>query len=556
MTRFRRPAWFTTILGLSLAVAGPCVGQCPVDSTVQGRHLMYAFDPTVTDTTTVLHVTVSFLGNSTGTDELEVPSHWAGQTMAAMTNLRPISRDAAISEGPTADTRRLRYPPNQPVVIAYDLRKDWAGPLVAPMQFHPVIMPTYLEINGDNGLVFPKLDDDASVVTVDFDWQRLPPSWALATSFGTGAGAAGRCQSYSGVWRGVHDALFAAGDFRIHQFLIGRRSAVLAVRGQWTFTDEDAITDIQRVVGIVRDFWHDDAFPYFLVTLKPYDRDGTSDGSAFTNAFWLYMPPTAAFTTQLTQLSHEAFHAWDPRKMGTLTEAADSLIGWFHEGCTQYYAYLLVYRAHLMSLATYVDDVNRDLRDFPSSSSPYVRGRVIALWLDGQIREESHGSRSLDDVMFDMVRGADAPLTQARILETAGRYLSAASRAELARMVQPASREPTSFANALVPCVRVTIDSLPTFDIGFDVATSRAAKLVSGVVRSGAAYQAGLRDGQTITGISVYNGQPDKLAKITVLADTGRITVSYYPLGKAIRVPQLHVDETAYGSNPEACHTH
>lgn len=35
-----------------------------------------------------------------------------------------------------------------------------------------------------------------------------------------------------------------------------------------------------------REFWHDDNFPYFLVTLKPFDNDsGQGDGSAFTNAF-------------------------------------------------------------------------------------------------------------------------------------------------------------------------------------------------------------------------------------------------------------------------------
>ena len=111
-----------------------------------------------------------------------------------------------------------------------------------------------------------------SQVTVNFEFQKLPQAWSVATSFAASDNFVDRCQSYSGTWLHVLDALFAAGDFRIRRFRIGERPAVLAVRGQWMFSDEQAIADIQRTVSVVRDFWHDDNFPYFLVTLKPYDR--------------------------------------------------------------------------------------------------------------------------------------------------------------------------------------------------------------------------------------------------------------------------------------------
>ena len=134
---------------------------------------------------------------------------------------------------------------------------------------------------------------------------------------GTSDHGTDRCQSHTGPWTDAHDALFAAGDFRIHNFQIGKRAAVLAVRGVWTFTDDEAIADLQRVVSIVRDFWHDDRFPYFLVTLKAFDQDqGSSDGTALTNAFWLYLSRKDPFSAQLTTLAHETFHAWNPRKMG------------------------------------------------------------------------------------------------------------------------------------------------------------------------------------------------------------------------------------------------
>jgi hypothetical protein len=128
------------------------------------------------------------------------------------------------------------------------------------------------------GLEFPELIDAASdrKQIVRCGIPRCSAVSRLAT----------RCQSYSGPWSGVRQALFAAGEFRIHRFQVGARPAVLAIRGEWTFSDDEAITDIQKAVGIVREFWHDDNFPYFLVTLKPFDNDsGQGDGSAFTNAF-------------------------------------------------------------------------------------------------------------------------------------------------------------------------------------------------------------------------------------------------------------------------------
>jgi predicted metalloprotease with PDZ domain len=482
----------------------------------------------------VLHVTLQFPGGPEGVEPVELPAHWAGETLHGVTNLRALSADTSVSAG-----HIVRHPPNQPVVLAYDVVKDWTGPFRHPMQFHGVLMPEYLEINGDNALVHPKLTGQ-TMVTVNFDWQRLPKSWALATSFGTSAGPDDRCQSYSGPWRAVEDALFTAGDFRIHRFQIGRRPAVLAIRGQWTFTDDEVIADIQKVVGIVRDFFHDDNFPYFLVTLKPYDTDrGSSDGSGFTNAFWLYMSRLDPFSTQLTQLSHEAFHAWNPRRMG-VPDGDEKSTDWFHEGFTRYYADLLVYRAGLLPLTTYVENTNRDLHDYPTSTSAYVRGRVFALWLDQEIRKNSDQKKSLDNVMLDMVREGDQGFTLARILETAGRYISADARGQLERAVKQGASLPAP-DDALGPCAHVSMDQMATFDLGFNLAASRDANTVTGVIPDGPAFKAGLRDGQTLAGVSVYNNQPEKLARFTIQTAEGRQTLEYYPRGKAITVPQYHL---------------
>ena len=295
--------------------------QChfPMSNT---RTITYRFRPELTPEGLLMHVTVEFKAERTGTETLTLPIEWAGQKLHAMNNLHVESKGGKLDDGPELGTKILHAPANRPVVIGYDLKKDWNGPLVGPMQFHPVLMPEYLEFTGSNALVRLKLSQETRE-TANFDWQKLPTGWSLATSFGTSSSGMTRCQTYTGSWADVDEGLYAAGDYRIHKFKIGRRPAVLAVRGAWAFTDDEAIAQIQKVVGMVRGFWHDDNFPYFLVTLKPYDRDhGSSDGSAFTNAFWMYVSRLDSLAGLLPQLAHESFHAWDPRRMGMVPSGA------------------------------------------------------------------------------------------------------------------------------------------------------------------------------------------------------------------------------------------
>jgi predicted metalloprotease with PDZ domain len=531
-------------MSLLLAVPSVARAQCRFPDGSTGRALTYRFQPDVKPDGLVLHVTVEFQAGSTGMDALTVPTHWAGETLQALTNLRTVTTGASIEDGPDASTRLVRANANQPVQLSYDLKKDWNGPLVNPKQFHPVLMPEYLEFTGSNALVRPQRDDGANT-TANFDWTLLPRAWVVATSFGAGTSSGDRCQTYSGKSIEIVHGLYAAGDFRIRRFQIGRRAAVLAVRGTWTFTDDEAIAQIQRVVGVVRDFWRDDNFPYFLVTLKPYDRDtGSSDGSAFTNAFWMYISRQDSVADLLPQLAHEAFHAWNVERMGALSNEADRATTWFKEGFTNYYAYLLLYRAGVLPAKTYVDSLNQDLRKFPTSSDPYVRGRIIALWLDAAIRRDSKGRHSLDDVMFDMVRTSKQSITLARTLDTAGRYLSDDAQSQLRRaVVEHGDLAAPDEVPSMGACARPSMEELPTFDLGFDLAASATAKQVVGVVAEGPAFAAGLRNGQTLGRVSVYNGQPDRLATFTIHTDAGDQAIAFYPRGKAMPGWQYRLDQ-------------
>lgn len=543
----RLPYAILNVLALGLVLGSGVSAQCRFPGKFNSRTLTYRFRPELTGAGLVLHVLLELETDENGERTLALPTRWAGEAFSSMSNLHAVSSGALLADGADADTKVLRYPPHRRVSLEYDLRKDFPGRLVHPLQFHPVLMLEYLQITGSNAFVAPKLAP-AERATVNFDWQSLPKDWILATSFGTSASQSGRCQSNTGRWIDINDGLYAAGMFRVHPFKIGRRAAVLAIRGNWPFTDDEAVAKIARVMGTVRDFWHDDKFPYFLVTMIPFDSDhGSGDGSAFTNAFWMYLSRLDPLNgVVLSQLAHETFHGWDPMKMGIIPSDADEeSMKWFREGPTDYYAHLLTLMAGETSAAEYIASLNDDLRKFPVSKSEYVRGRIISLWLDATIRSESGGKHSLDDVMFDMVRDRRMPLTLERIFSTAGRYVSPASASLLRDAV---TKHGDLAAPAQIPsvsfCAHPVLENLATFDLGLDLTHSAASGRITGVIPDSPAYMAGLRDGQSLHGhLSVNNGDPDRLAIFTIRTEAGDKEIQFYPRGKSIPVWQYHVNQ-------------
>lgn len=540
---------FREAIVITCALLAPhsLAAQCRFHSQGSNRHVTYTFAPDLTADALELHVSLDFIEGQTGSETVKVPTQWAGETLRSINDLEVASPGGAMDGSPGSAERVVRAKPGTPVRLTYTLAKDWAGAFRHPLQFHPVLTARYFEFTGSNALVRLK-EGDQEAETVNFDWTQLPPTWSLATSFGSGTTPSSRCQTHAGPWSSVDDGLYAAGDFRLHPFTILGQPAVLAVRGNWTFTDEQAAKQIQTIVGMVRSFWHDDHFPYFLVTLAPYDQEhGSSDGSQFTNAFWMFVSNKDSIDGLLAQLAHESFHAWDPAKMGMMPSGYDEHdIKWFSEGGTEYYAYLLTFKAGFQTPQDYVLSLNKLLRRFPDSTDEYVRGRIISLWLDATIREESGQRHSLDDVMFDMVRGADRPFTFERLTTTIDRYLSPTARIALHQAVlnqgqlQAPKRIPL-----LGTCAVPALAMLPTFDLGFDYDASRAGKTVTGVQEGSPAYAAGLRNGQKLLGYSVTKWDPDHLDTFRVSSTQGEQRISFYPRGHGENVWQYELQEDA-----------
>jgi predicted metalloprotease with PDZ domain len=552
--------------------------QCAASASTSEKVLNYSIQPVLTDGKLTLHVTLEFKGGPEGKTELELPSEWAGQAHLekAVTDLKSISDQTTISDTASPSRKNLRFPPNATVRISYTLVKDWAGPLNSGTRFRAVLEPEYFQVNGNNALVHPEFEP-SSIVDVHVDWKELPPQWSVATSFGTDDG----CQSFHGAWHHVQDALFAGGDFRIRRIAVADKPLIVATRGKWNFTDDEWISQLQKIIGMERTLWRDNDFPYYLVTLAPLDQErGSTGGTALTNAFMMHLSRLDSLSyVVLSTLAHETFHTWNPYKMG---RPGDPGVYWFQEGFTVYYADLILFRGGVLSLPEYIEHTNEKLRDYALLSErnisnadlsaryskekslgkvPYWRGAVLALWLDSKIRRATRNRKSLDTLMLDLVHQAspnrmqtknkDLPVTTERILRTARKYLNVDSRRRLRQYVELGETIPAP-EDALGPCARLQNDMIPKFDLGMDENTLRTKNLVAGVRPDGAAFKAGLRDGQQIIVTSIYWNDPLKPVKLTVRTAEGNRTFEYYPRSMSA-VPQYHLDTNAYVANPKAC---
>ena len=441
--------------------------------------------------------------------------------------------------------------------IAYDLIQDWRGVLRGSVRHRPQLDSSHVEINTANALVHPQLDLAQSVDCI-FEW-RLPVGWALATSFGTTVSrGSGDRQRFRGPWHDVANAMFAAGDFRLVRSRMGRGVLVTAIRGKFGFTDAEANEKIVRLIRLERDFWRDNNFPYFVVTLAPYGagQSGTG-GGGFTNGFNLYASKDGPFSTGLLSLlAHETFHTWNPLKMGRIRSPQENT-NWFTEGFTTYYQDLLLWEAVLIGDAQYLDAVNRIVRDYHFSPArhatvqelinrarqdqdksriPYERGAMIALSLDDEILRRSHGKSSLDTLMRDLVdeRKDHADLSKERIFAAIGRHVDAGVLDRVREHVDSGTSIEAP-QKLRVPCAGRAMVEMPEFELGMDRTALIENQRVMAVKPGSAAERAGARNGDVVVGTGVYWNDVSKPVRLTI---KGGKNVEYLPLGSTRQIPQ------------------
>jgi predicted metalloprotease with PDZ domain len=501
-----------------------------------------------------LAVELRFTARASGDTPLRLPSEWAGQTelYKAIHNLRMTGVGATIAATDTPFVMRVKSRPNAPLVVRYELVPDDTGVVTNPRYFHAMVHHDWLQLVGQYALVLPDLGDGPMATQIA--WRDLPAGWTVATSFGRGI-----TQQRNLTSDQLRDGLFVAGQWRMHRTLVHGRPVFTAMRGQWEFTDSAFGALVARVVAVERDFWRDNDAPYYLVTIIPslHDRGGTR----LENSFEIFLDSSYALDGRVTHLlAHEMFHEWN----GGLLHGPDGpeqTLKWFSEGFTDYFAGALIHQRGVVSDSENVADINNRLRRYALSpvrdssyalimreywndndvrQLPYDRGALLAWYLDRSIRTASRGTRTLGDVMRRLA--AHRALVSLGVTRGA---IAGALRPELGAGIDTTldalldARRPIPLDSAaLGPCYHLVTDTVPRFAIGFNLGRSTRTRIVSGVDSGGAAFRAGLRNGQKLKGWSIYNGDPTHDAVLTVQEDSAARKIVFRPAGPLTAVPR------------------
>ena len=536
------------LLGLTLCGASTFTLAQPSPA----RRLHYSFD--LSDPSRI-HVKLDLPGGHPGSEILVLPSRWASQAdlFRAITGLRSITPNTTVVATGNPSRWLVQTRRRGPVTIAYDLTQDWSGPLRHPMEHRVILRPGLFEFTGENALITPVLSSSAPVV-VTFDFNGLPSGEALVTSFGTGPR-----QQFTGAWSAVRNALFAGGDLNTRTLDVDGHPVLLALHGNWSFRPEEVASEVAGILHVERRFWNDTSIAYSAIVIAPYDDASSgAGGSGFTNIFNLFLADMENFSADTASLlAHEAFHHWNPTGLGDVEDTKG--IAWFGEGFTSFFQDAILEDAGLLTEPQYLARLNATIRDYRLSprrnasnddlqrlpaedrfayQEPYLRGAMIALWLNGEIDRESGGHRNLTDLMLALRSDRSQPLTAERIFLTSAQFVDAATVAQLRSFALDGVTVPVS-PLSLGECVAFVDRPVWAFHLGFNATSLHRAGIVEGTEQGSSAWQAGVRDGQLLGGFSLWNGNAEREVTLTLRDTDGRREqLSFLPRGKLLLIPQ------------------
>lgn len=279
-------------------------------------------------------------------------------------------------------------------------------------------------------------------------------------------------------------------------------------------------------------------FPRYIYHFRFPRRGGMGGGAGLEhlNSTVITLPPSSLREPEsLSIVAHEFVHAWivkriRPEKLGPFDYTQEVRVKdlWFAEGVTEYYSPRLMVEAGLQGrgfwlayLSSNIEDLQRNaarkrvtlerasLGAWEGESqgygglSYYNKGMLVGLLLDIELRRRTENRVSLDDLVKELMKQAQATgkgFPEGEIERVASRL----AKADLTPFFDRALRstEELPFAETLVHAgleYGETTEEMPHLGITWDFRGSRRDSLrVAGVEEGGPAATAGLRAGDRI----------------------------------------------------------
>lgn len=271
---------------------------------------------------------------------------------------------------------------------------------------------------------------------------QTPPEWHVTTGLeridGDGE-RSGWATFRANDYDELVDSPFECGTHRLLTFEVDGIPHEIALWGRGNEDERQILADTRTIVETTRAMFG--GLPYqryvFIVHLVDGGYGGLEHRNSASNIVdrWGFRP-ARSYERFLALTAHEFFHVWNvkrirPAPLGPFDYTRENYTRqlWVMEGITSYYDHLILLRAGLISRERYLETLADDIKllqsqpgralqsleqssfdawikfyrpdeNGPNSSvSYYLKGSLVALLLDLEIRRRTGGARSLDDVM-------------------------------------------------------------------------------------------------------------------------------------------------------------
>ncbi|MCD4654293.1 PDZ domain-containing protein [bacterium] len=237
------------------------------------------------------------------------------------------------------------------------------------------------------------------------------------------------------------DCPMLIGNHFLHEFEVNGIKHEVAIEGKGNLDVDQFLKDLEKIticeIEMMQHVPYDRYVFLFLITDRDAGLEHCNSTLIFENHF--NFKPKKKYAEMISIFSHELYHAWNVKALrpaelvnpNYFTETYTDLL-WVSEGFTNYYHYQFLLRPGIMTLKEYVDAVTFQVtryRRFPgfeyqstaeasfdawikyyrhnentpnSTISYYLKGSIIAFFLDLDILEATNGKHRLDDVMRDL----------------------------------------------------------------------------------------------------------------------------------------------------------
>jgi len=465
---------------------------------------------------------------------------------------------SAIEQTPGSDQHwSVRHEPNSSVSIEYVVNTghtsfDWSR------HYFPVVWRSFFHGIGHTFLITPDPDVcGGEPFDVTIRWE-LPGDWPHAVcSLGVGEAA---------VRAPVHDirhAVYLAGKLDLVTTEVSGARVTVALHNLFSF-DMNEFRDLaSRIVEAEIAFMEERDFPDFVITAIPVGDPPANGsfhrgGTGLFRSFALFLPPMSRLDDDIAFLfAHELFHYWNGRVLNR--EMPEELVYWISEGFTDYYAFRILLESFPEMRGSLAQRLNRQIARYVRSDAihatnddvrqrfwtspetfgqlPYQRGMFLAIRWHHLARER--GIEQGLDLLFKtaVTRGRDDGYRlsnesfRAMGIETLGAWFGE----DFDRFVD--GREIVEVAaEALQPFFTSEAIAEYPYDLGFDFDRSREDGVVRGLRDGSAAANAGLREGDKLTGWSVRPGEANSEVVFNVQRGGMSETIRFLPRGEAFQI--------------------